>query len=138
MTTKKKKKPNKKSLANLVPGGNIRSGAYLYRRTGRIPPEHSDLVAEAKRLRKELQETYCRPGDPVLEVLQPRIINQLVSDSTFSEILWRHLWSWAARAGGGDKLQECLTSSGWMALFAADNKVGKAFRHLERNLKDFA
>ena len=133
---KRRKKKSAASLANLVPGGNLKHGAFKFLQTGVIPDEHKDIGDEARRMRKELVQAYCRPGNPVLEVLQPLLINRLVSDCTFSEILWRHLWSEAARARG-DKLQKCLTSSAWMILSAADNRIVKAFRELNRNLKDF-
>lgn len=137
MTKKKKCKSRARSLANLKPGANLQHGAFRFLRTGEIPPGDKDIADEAKRLRKELMETYCPHGNYVLQFLQPIVINQLVSASTFSEILWRHLWSEAARASGGDKLQQCLCSSNWSVLLASDKKIGKAFRELERNLTDF-
>lgn len=82
-------------------------------------------------------EAYCPHGNYVLQFLQPIVINQLVSAFTFSEILWRHLWSSAARAKSGDDLQKSLTQSGWTDLSTADNRIIKGFRDLNRNLKDF-
>ena len=137
MTKKKKCKSRARSLANLKPGANLKHGAFQFLRTGKIPPGDKDIADEAKRLRKQLIETYCQPGNFILAEVQSRVIDRVVTDHTFSELLWRHLWSEAARASGGDKLQQCLCSSNWSVLLASDKKIGKAFRELERNLTDF-
>ncbi len=130
----KKKKPNKKSLANLVPG-NLQHGAYLYRRTGKIPEEHADITEEAERLEKNLKLEYCQSGNMLLNIIQALPIRQLVSDFVFTELLVRHLWAQAAQAGGG--LQRMMASSACSDWIATGNRMNRRFRQLNRNLKDF-
>ncbi len=135
--SKRKKKRSAASLKNLVPGGNLRHGAYAFRRTGRIPAEHADIGEEAQRFGKRLREEYCAPGNFVLNTVQSVPIRQLVTEDVFSELLIRHLWAQVAQAGSDEKLEPVLTSSGWMTWLAASNRIRRLFRQLERNLRDF-
>ncbi len=134
--TKKKRKQNARSLANLVPGGNLRSGAYLYRRTGRIPPGHQDIAEEARRFEKDLNQYYCQPGNMILSIVQAVPIRQLVSGFVFSELLITHLWQQVNRAGP-DGMGAALSLPGWMTWLAETNRIRRGFRELQRNLQDF-
>ena len=135
--TKRKKKPSAASLANLVPGGNLQHGACLFRRTGKIPAEHSDIAEEARRFEKDLNCEYCRRGNLVLNIIQAATIRQLVSNFVFSELLVTHLWRQVARAGS-EGLGRVLASSASGDWIASSNRMVRLFRQLNRNLKDFA
>ena len=137
MTKKKKCKSRARSLANLRPGGNLKHGAFLFLRTGKIPPEHADVAAEAQRLGKRLREKYCALGNFVLNTVQSVPIRQLVTEDVFSELLIRHLWAQVAQADSDEKLEQALTLPGWMTWLAASNRIRRLFRQLERNLRDF-
>ena len=137
MTKKKKCKSRARSLANLVPGANLRHGAFRFLRTGKIPAEHADIGEDAKRLGKNLREEYCQPGNFILNRIQTVPIRQVVSDFVFSELLITHLWRQVGQAGDGDKLERVLTSSGWGEWLSASNRIRRRFRELVRNLRDF-
>lgn len=136
MTTKNKKKPNKRSLANLKPGGNLQHGAFRFLRTGEIPCEAKDIAAEAKQFEKLLNQQYRQPGNITLNIVQAVTIRQLVSNFIFSELLITHLWRQVARAGSKE-LGAVLVLSGWGDWLAASNRMGRLFRQLGRNLRDF-
>ncbi len=137
MEKKKKKKSNKRSLANLVPGGNFRSGAYAFRRTGRIPAEHSDIAEEAGRFEKDLNREYCQPGNFILNRIQAVPIRRLVSENVFAELLITYLWRQVGQAGS-EGLGQVLALSAWGDWSASSNRMVRLFRQLNRNLKDFA
>jgi hypothetical protein len=132
---KKKCKSRARSLANLVPGGNFRHGAYAFRRTSKIPGEHADIGEEARHLGNRLREEYCRPENFLLNTIQAVPIRQLVSEFVFAELLVRHLWAQAAQAGGG--LERMMASSACSDWIAAGNRMNRRFRQLRRNLRDF-
>ena len=130
---KKKKKRSAASLKNLVPGGNLRHGAYAFRRTGKIPEEYADIGEEAERFRRNLRKEYTILGNVVLNIVQSVPIRQLVSDSVFYDLLITHLW----RQASNENIGAVMASSAWSDWFAASNRIGRLFRQLNRNLKDF-
>lgn len=137
MAKKKKRKANKKFLANLVPGANLVHGAFKFLRTGEIPVEHQNIGEDAKSLDKRLQEEYCAAGNFILNTIQAVPIQQAVRDFVFMELLARYLWRQVSEAGGGDRLQTVLTSPGWGDWLTASNRMRRLFRQLRRNLQDF-
>ena len=134
---KKTCKSRARSLANLVPGGNLRHGAFRFLRTGEIPPEHTDIGDEAQRFGKGLRKEYCWPENFILNTIQAVPIQQAVRDFVFMELLARYLWRQVSEAGGGDRLQTVLTSPGWGDWLTASNRMRRLFRQLRRNLQDF-
>ena len=133
---KKKCKSRARSLANLVPGGNLKYGAFRFLRTGEIPPEHADIAEEARRFEKDLNQYYCQPGNMILNIVQAVSIRQLVSGFVFSELLITHLWQQVNRAGP-DGMGAALSLPGWMTWLAETNRIRRGFRELRRNLQDF-
>ena len=92
---KRKKKPSAASLKNLVPGGNLRSGAFRFLRTGQIPPEHQDVREEAERLEKDLRQEYFAAGNFILNTIQEIPIRQIISDFVFVGIFQLPPCPWA-------------------------------------------
>lgn len=133
---KRKKKRSAASLKNLVPGGNLRHGAFQFLRTGRIPPGHQDIAEEAERFEKDLKQEYCQPGNMILGIVQGVPIRQLVSNFVFSELLIMYLWRQVSQADS-EKLGAVLALPGWMTWMSASNRMRRLFRQLRRNLHDF-
>lgn len=134
---KKRCKSRARSLANLVPGGNLKHGAFKFLQTGVIPAEHQDIADEARRFGKGLRKEYRRPENFILNTIQAVPIQQAVRDFVFMELLARYLWRQVSEAGGGDRLQTVLTSPGWGDWLTASNRMRRLFRQLRRNLQDF-
>lgn len=134
--TKPKRKRSAASLKNLVPGANLRHGAFRFLRTGVIPPEHSDIAEAARCLDEGLHKEYCAPGNFILNEVQKVPIAQLLRDYVFSELLITYLWRQVGQAGS-EGLGKVLALSVWDDWDTASNRVLRGFRDLNRNLRDF-